>query len=188
MSTLPDYAQARADLAAIIKAIGATMESTRLLARPDREASDWDKKALHFQCVISAPRMPGEPIVVHWSCGEAVPVHDAQREPRPAWFRSFHHGAALRDHLAAPRSVDGARGAEILRAAYKPDLVDVLQSCLTDSSDEGATFENWCGDLGYDTDSRKAYATWEACMRIARDMRRLFRGDFDRALRAAQEC
>jgi len=44
----------------------------------------------------------------------------------------------------------------------KPKADEVLDCLLSDASSAGQTFEDWCGDYGYDTDSRRAYATWEA--------------------------
>lgn len=59
------------------------------------------------------------------------------------------------------------QGAPIL-----PDAVSVIYSLVMDSSvlDAGG-FENWAGDLGYDTDSRSAESTYRACLDIALKMR-----------------
>lgn len=48
----------------------------------------------------------------------------------------------------------------------EPPLADVLSSLLSDASNADTTFEDWCGDFGYDTDSRKALATYLACQDI----------------------
>lgn len=55
-----------------------------------------------------------------------------------------------------------------------PKIADVLNCIALDASGiEGNGFENWCGEYGCDTDSRKAYATFEACQKSARDLRSL---------------
>lgn len=42
---------------------------------------------------------------------------------------------------------------------------EVLASAARDYADaRGLTFEDWAGNLGYDTDSRKAEKTYDACM------------------------
>lgn len=43
---------------------------------------------------------------------------------------------------------------------------DVFSSILLDTSEieNGADFEEWAGDLGFDTDSRKAERTYKACV------------------------
>lgn len=40
---------------------------------------------------------------------------------------------------------------------------DVLHSVASDAQYGREAFEDFCSELGYDTDSRKAYATWEQC-------------------------
>lgn len=46
-----------------------------------------------------------------------------------------------------------------------PDPAEVLASAAQDYADaRGLTFEDWAGNLGYDTDSRKAEKTYDACM------------------------
>jgi hypothetical protein len=42
------------------------------------------------------------------------------------------------------------------------DLADVLYSLVSDSYFAGYDFEDFASELGYDTDSRKAFAQWEA--------------------------
>lgn len=44
-----------------------------------------------------------------------------------------------------------------------PDLLDVLQCLLSDGSAADESFDDWCANFGYDTDSRKAFATYELC-------------------------
>lgn len=53
-----------------------------------------------------------------------------------------------------------------LEAAAKPHLshpVGLLYSCLMEMSACEQSFSSWCEEYGYDTDSRKAFATYEAC-------------------------
>jgi hypothetical protein len=56
-----------------------------------------------------------------------------------------------------------------------PDPLGVIYSLVMDSRvlDAGG-FEEWAGDLGYDTDSRSAEATYRACLEIALKMRAAF--------------
>lgn len=53
-----------------------------------------------------------------------------------------------------------------------PDPVDVVSSLVLDSTvlDYGE-FESWAADLGYDTDSRKAFADYHACLDIGLKLR-----------------
>ena len=63
----------------------------------------------------------------------------------------------------------GHKGAE-------PTTAEVL-SCLADDSTVSDDFEDWCSDLGYDADSRKAEKTWKACQHIRKRLLNFLGGD-----------
>lgn len=53
-----------------------------------------------------------------------------------------------------------------------PDACDVMASLVMDSDAiESRNFEDWASDHGYDTDSRKAEATYRACLEIGLALR-----------------
>lgn len=53
-----------------------------------------------------------------------------------------------------------------------PKLADVVHSLISDGSAyfDGQSFEEWAGDLGYDSDSRKAEETFRTCDAIGRKL------------------
>lgn len=53
-----------------------------------------------------------------------------------------------------------------------PKLPDVLD-CIASDADCDATFEEWCDAIGYDTDSIKAKKTYDACTKMAIQLRTL---------------
>lgn len=55
-----------------------------------------------------------------------------------------------------------------------PSLNSVMSSLLMDGSAffDGERFEDWCANFGYDSDSRKAEATFKACDDIGRAISR----------------
>lgn len=55
-----------------------------------------------------------------------------------------------------------------------PGRDEVLGSLASDSMAGDGTFDDFCGEFGYDPDSRKAYATYEACREGMLAMRTLF--------------
>lgn len=59
----------------------------------------------------------------------------------------------------------------------EPRTEDVLDSLATDASCAQGTFEDFCSEFGYDTDSRKVERMFKACQKIKRDLERLFRSD-----------
>lgn len=55
-----------------------------------------------------------------------------------------------------------------------PKLTDVLHSLLLDGAAIDRTFEDWCAELGYDSDSIRALETFQACERIGKQLARGF--------------
>ena len=71
----------------------------------------------------------------------------------------------------------------------QPTLPEVLDCIASDAATytDARGFESWCSDYGYDTDSRKAFATWQAIQRQCAALDRLLRfapegGDMDTLL------
>jgi hypothetical protein len=61
-----------------------------------------------------------------------------------------------------------------------PTLAQVLSSLQLDcGAGANLLFEDFCDDLGYDQDSRKAEEIWRACVRTRGEMMRLLGGNFD---------
>lgn len=58
--------------------------------------------------------------------------------------------------------------------AVAPPAASVLYSLILDSSAVGQSFESWCADYGYNSDSRKAEATYRACQENADKLARVF--------------
>ena len=52
--------------------------------------------------------------------------------------------------------------------AGEPQLNDCINSLLLDSQAIDETFENWCGDFGYSTDSIKALKLYDRCIEIGK--------------------
>jgi hypothetical protein len=48
----------------------------------------------------------------------------------------------------------------------------VLDCVLSDALIGEDTFEGFASEFGYEEDSRKAYATWESCVKMARKVRK----------------
>lgn len=71
----------------------------------------------------------------------------------------------------------------------EPRASEVLSCLLSDAASVNDTrsFTEWCADLGYDTDSRKAEATYRACERIARKLARFLGDDYPAFLTASAD-
>lgn len=66
----------------------------------------------------------------------------------------------------------------------EPTAADVLSCLCSDTFAGEQTFEDFCSELGYDPDSRKAERTWKTCRSMAPKVRRFLGDDFDRVARA----
>ena len=58
--------------------------------------------------------------------------------------------------------------------AVAPPAASVLHSIILDSRAIGQSFESWCADFGYDTDSRKAESVYRECQQNADKLARVF--------------
>lgn len=55
-----------------------------------------------------------------------------------------------------------------------PKAASVLHSLLLDTDCGADTFEDFCSNLGYDEDSRKAHDTYLACQKLGTQLRKVF--------------
>lgn len=71
-------------------------------------------------------------------------------------------------------SIAWANEVENKMQAVKPPIAGLLYSIILDSSAAEQSFSSWCAEFGYDSDSRKALATYEACQENADKLSRVF--------------
>lgn len=55
----------------------------------------------------------------------------------------------------------------------KPTLADILYYLQSDAAIASESFDDFCSNCGYDTDSRKALETYLACQKSGTDLRSL---------------
>lgn len=99
-------------------------------------------------------------------------------------FFDFYTGLSLRgpapNHSCGPAPRRGTVAwvdLEKQRKPIAPHAADVLYSLILDSSACDQSFDDWCGDFGYDTDSRKALETYLACQENSSKLRKVFNGE-----------
>jgi hypothetical protein len=95
------------------------------------------------------------------------------------WAAS-HYRCLLR-HDGRQMSVYFSMGSALCR---EPTLDDVLDCLASDAAgvESACSFEDWCGEYGYDTDSRKAEHTYKTCERQAVKLRRLLGDGYETLL------
>lgn len=123
-------------------------------------------------------------------------------QPMDAWIVTFHNETSKRSESfdyftglglrAKPtlgnkytRNTLAWHAVENARKPVKPEPASVLHSILLDSEACSQSFAHWCMDYGYDEDSRKAYATYEACQKNADKLARVLDHKTRDALRDA---
>lgn len=95
--------------------------------------------------------------------GQRVPALGvkAERLPRTQWIHK-NSGSVVRN---AKEAIEKNMLVLVKKngKAIGPSVADVLSCLLTDSVACEQSFEDWCSDFGVDTDSRKAFRTYELC-------------------------
>jgi len=101
-------------------------------------------------------------------------MHNAERN----WLISINArmGESNRqDALLAKHGANRTRANSWTMPALKgkatPNVTDI-SACIERTRPED--YESWCGDFGYEPDSRKAHAIWEACNAQYRQMSHIF--------------
>jgi hypothetical protein len=106
---------------------------------------------------------------------DVVPAHDNPNMPDSEGMQHFAATLKLEERrMVVPFS--GGLLAFARNVSGMPTLADVLECLRSDSYSAEESFEDWCGDYGYDEDSRKAYATWETVRTQAAELREFLGG------------
>lgn len=181
---------AREKLADCIARLGLTIEADFVPFSQSRNKAE-KHPTLNWRVMVK--RNGRAVIVTDYSAGVGhAPSHKAKRIPvgygRTLSFWQRDAGAwECENGFAALPQWHGAEGFRADRKKpIKPDPVDVIWSLSRDADviDAGG-FDQWAADLGYDTDSRKAEATYRACLEIALQLRAAIGDD---GLKALQEA
>jgi hypothetical protein len=64
-------------------------------------------------------------------------------------------------------------------AHKSPTAVDVLYCLISDAQVGVDTFEDFCSNFGFDTDSRKDHAIWQKCRKMAPKVRKFLGEHFE---------
>lgn len=94
------------------------------------------------------------------------------------WDNSAKHYAfTLVNHSNAGKRYNGnySQGSGIKN---RPTVEDILNSLILDTMDVDFTsFNSFCDEFGYDSDSRKAYKIYEDCLKESEGLKHLFTSD-----------
>jgi hypothetical protein len=177
----------REQLADIVPTLGVTIDAKYLSFGP---RDGWGKEPM-FNWTVTLKRWTATTMTLAYSMGAA---HCEWMTWKEAVRAGCHNRRDYDDATKLP-PLRGAFEKETMhtaemRARYTrptpPTLADVLGCLCADASgyDNARTFEEWAGDYGYDTDSRKAESTYRVVAEQAKQLRHLLGDDYARCLAA----
>lgn len=116
----------------------------------DAKAVKWEKEAAHFYCTLGYP---------------VQPLSYFQGVPRLHTTRHFFSMGSGHARLKNPKQDIHHWTNQGVKVFPNPTAEQVLDCLITDAScwESNRTFEDFCAELGYDTDSRKAERVYQAC-------------------------
>ena len=118
--------------------------------------------------------------------GIEIACEDPRRTAGEALLKRYgRSGCIARDDYERRVAAGGLYGPFNQTKLPPPPLTDVLYSLLLDGGAAEYSFEEWASNYGYDSDSRKAEATYNECRDIGRQLERMFTRDELAALREA---
>jgi hypothetical protein len=146
-------------------------EIIRLFSTPVKPDTDRDNErtfadrhgiAMKVERTDRNPSMPESRDMDHWKCTLIRKQPDSGRPQRMTVTFSMglgHHGA-------------------------EPTITEVLESLASDAAtvDNAGSFEDFCSELGYDSDSRTAERTFKACEHIASRLKNFLGDDLYQSL------
>lgn len=112
-----------------------------------------DRERVRIECVYGAVELPEE-----WTDRAAHPYKVTLRYQRRQITTPFFCGSGWE---------------------REPNAADVLGSLILDASLGEYSFEDFCSEMGYDEDSRRAERTWKACAAMAPRLHRFLGDSFD---------
>ena len=160
------------------------MTYKRIAAPAHIEDTDWGKTAFHWEVTIVSKKLMGT-FTTTYSKGSANVEWDKDALRKNRYNRD---GGFTDEELLRLSPVKGARGPggypesialancrHALTRPIPPALPEVLDAIAADARCvDTATFKDFCGEFGYNTDSIKALAIYNACIDIRTRLYRFF--------------
>lgn len=166
-------------LAEAIEALGLSVRAEFVPFSKSRNAAE-ERRTLNWRVTLVfnnenyGPARQGDILTTDYSAGIAhCPSYKQNTRNSAPFGRRATYGQAIEFETERGKKAMPGYAAPI-RPGYdiEPDATDVIYSLVMDASvlDAGG-FEDWATEYGYDTDSRAALATYQACLEIALQLR-----------------
>ena len=133
-----------------------TFETKHIRNPLKAKSDDWQETADQWLCVIN-----GVSFDYYTGIGHRV----------KSGFRT-ESGYTFEEMKRKNLSEEGIKSFCKISKPVSPRLDDLLHCLTSDAQASEQSFEDWCGDFGYDTDSIKALDTYRECQKIAGKLRK----------------
>ena len=108
----------------------------------------------------------------------AIVANEDRRTYQVTYRAGLAHSRRVTDYREGATHDPKGRGGWLLPT--EPKARDILESLQVDCrSADHDTFEDFADEFGYDSDSRKAEAIYNACRKTRSEMRKLLGAEFD---------
>jgi hypothetical protein len=164
-------------------------EQTRFVAEINGQTFDFHTGL--FACIpekIVRPRWDGD------TNGLVItnPLKRLEVKLEQAWGHNYGHIYKMirQGHVKAAKNIQERHVMHVfneISALARPTAYDLLSCIRLDSSAEGQSFSQWCGDFGYDDDSISALKTYNDCLDNAKKLRQALGNETFKELMEAQD-
>ena len=170
--------------------------SANIIAKNPGLQKNGQEKAIDAILVASGisynVRYAGEYSLDNWKCDKWVAAFVGKDGNKQEF--EYRTGIGHRQ-CVAPRPIYWSNYSSVQRKRWvkenerpvSPFAGAVLYCLLSDMSLANDTFEDWCGNLGYDTDSRKALQVYLSCQENGTKLRKVFNNDLLKQIEKALE-
>ena len=93
------------------------------------------------------------------------------------WQRNAHPYRVVLRYKRRQMSLDWFQGQALTR---DPDSATVLSALISDSYAMDCSFDDWCSEYGYDTNSRRAERIFKQCQKQGEKLERLLGDDWEK--------
>lgn len=165
-----------AELKTFVDSLGLEYKATFVPQSHSRNANE-EHKSLNWRVSIRSQRGAGNTITTNYMQGIGhIPnyLHAGYSETleRREWRELQEKAAETGKYPVGAVRLYSVIGPKLLPVP-PPTLVDVLHCLVLDGEAYDYSFEEWAREYAYDTDRRKALATWEACRDHGLKLRRM---------------
>ena len=165
-----DAEKVKADRHALIQALGLEYKAVFVPFSQSRNKAE-KHTSLNWVITLAKGRQTLQTDYMQ-GCAHVPEYNQRERTADTRWYSDYIVHVCETGRYVPRATYEHVRGIWKGQPVPAPLLTEVLYSLVMDSDVlDAGTFEQWAGDLGYDTDSRKAENIYRACLENALRLR-----------------